>query len=133
LGFGAANALGSERTNRSRNSRRARVVLMEPVITRAWRGVPGKSFPVKGPRGQTDQSIASKEGTMSKKENTVTKKSAKEETVEVLYQKMGDRWFAFSMVDDEVFIGSISQEEINGENAARAGANQKMYKITGNS
>lgn len=34
-------------------------------------------------------------------------------TVEVLYQKMGDRWFAFSMIDDEVFVGSVTQEEID--------------------
>jgi hypothetical protein len=34
-------------------------------------------------------------------------------TVEVLYQKMGDRWFAFSLIDDEVFVGSISQDEID--------------------
>ena len=34
-------------------------------------------------------------------------------TVEVLYQKMGDRWFAFSLIDEEVFVGSISQEEID--------------------
>ncbi len=33
-------------------------------------------------------------------------------TVEILYQKMGDRWFAFSMIDDEVFVGSITQEEL---------------------
>ncbi len=39
--------------------------------------------------------------------------TAKDPTVEVLYQKMGDRWFAFSAVDEEVFIGSISQEEID--------------------
>lgn len=34
-------------------------------------------------------------------------------TVEVLYQKMGDRWYAFSLVDEEVFVGSVSQAEIN--------------------
>lgn len=37
----------------------------------------------------------------------------KDSTVKVLYQKMGDRWFAFSEVEDEVFVGSISQEEID--------------------
>ena len=36
-----------------------------------------------------------------------------DQTVEVLYQKMGDRWFAFSLVGDEVFVGSIRQEEID--------------------
>ena len=42
------------------------------------------------------------------------------ETVDVLYQKMGNRWFAFSLIDDEVFVGSLSEEEINGvaENAS---------------
>ena len=34
-------------------------------------------------------------------------------TVEVLYQKMGDRWYAFSLVDEEVFVGSVSEAEIN--------------------
>ncbi len=37
----------------------------------------------------------------------------KDDTVEVLYQKMGDRWFAFSMIDDEIFMGSIPQSEID--------------------
>ena len=41
------------------------------------------------------------------------KKMSSTDTVEVLYQKMGDRWFAFSMKDDEVFVGSISQQEID--------------------
>jgi hypothetical protein len=36
-----------------------------------------------------------------------------QETVEVLYQKLGDRWYAFSLIDDEVFVGSINQEDIN--------------------
>ena len=34
-------------------------------------------------------------------------------TVEVLYQKMGDRWYAFSLVDEDVFVGSVSEAEIN--------------------
>ena len=32
--------------------------------------------------------------------------------VEVLYQKMGARWFAFSLINDEVFVGSIGQDEL---------------------
>ena len=39
-----------------------------------------------------------------------TKKS--ENTVEVLYQKMGDRWYAFSVVDDEVFYGAVKSEDL---------------------
>lgn len=54
------------------------------------------------------------------------------ETVEVLYQKLGDRWYAFSLIDQEVFVGSISQEEIDAMEAKQARAG-KMYKITGNS
>ncbi len=38
-----------------------------------------------------------------------------QETVEVLYQKMGDRWFAFSLIGDEVFVGSVAQDEIDRE------------------
>ncbi len=37
----------------------------------------------------------------------------KTQTVDVLYQKMGDRWYAFSLLGEEVFMGSVSQEEIN--------------------
>jgi hypothetical protein len=36
------------------------------------------------------------------------------ETVEVLYQKMGDRWFAFSLIGDDVFVGSLTQDELEG-------------------
>jgi len=52
---------------------------------------------------------------MSNKNKDVNKdtKKTKDSTVEVLYQKMGDRWFAFSLIDDEVFVGSIPQGEID--------------------
>ena len=46
-------------------------------------------------------------------------KQKKEKTVEVLYQKMGDRWFAFSVIDDEMFMGSISQGEIDSVSPSR--------------
>jgi hypothetical protein len=45
------------------------------------------------------------------KKNEIRKSN--DQTVEVLYQKMGNRWFAFSLIDEEVFVGSISQEEID--------------------
>ena len=41
------------------------------------------------------------------------KDQGREQNVEVLYQKMGDRWFAFSLVDDEMFVGSMTQTEID--------------------
>ena len=49
-------------------------------------------------------------------DSIATVQNIKTDTVEVLYQKMGDRWFAFSLIDDEVFVGSLSQEEINSGN-----------------
>lgn len=47
------------------------------------------------------------------------------DSVEVLYQKMGDRWFAFSLVNEEVFVGSISQEEIDRLEAEPGTAGKK--------
>lgn len=66
-------------------------------------------------------------------QNTKTSSKKADETVEVLYQKMGERWFAFSMVDDEIFVGSISQEEIDAVEKARSGKKNAVYKISGNS
>lgn len=33
-------------------------------------------------------------------------------TAEVLYQRMGNRWFAFSLIGDDVYVGSIPQDEV---------------------
>lgn len=62
-------------------------------------------------------------------ENTGAKNTDRE--VDVLYQRMGDRWFAFSLVDDEVFFGSISPEEIAALD--RGETPQSRRKIAGNS
>ena len=35
-----------------------------------------------------------------------------EQDVDVLYQKLGDRWFAFSIINDEVFMAPIADEQI---------------------
>ncbi len=59
-----------------------------------------------------------------------------QQTVEVLYQKMGDRWFAFSLIDDEVFVGSLSAEEIAGmdEMPVKIPSSRSRHdKISGNS
>lgn len=57
-----------------------------------------------------------------------------EQNVEVLYQKMGNRWFAFSIVEGEVFMGSISQEEIDELEAREArDGKDKTFDIAGNS
>ena len=62
------------------------------------------------------------------KTTTTTTPTQQNATVEVLYQKMGDRWFAFSLVNDEVFVGSISQEQID----ALESGSQKVHAISGN-
>ena len=56
-------------------------------------------------------------------------KNTTDKNVEVLYQKMGNRWFAFSVVEGEVFMGSISQEEIDQCEAREAA---KIFGISGN-
>lgn len=35
-----------------------------------------------------------------------------DDSVEILYQKLGERWFAFSVVNGEVFWGSVDEKEI---------------------
>jgi hypothetical protein len=39
--------------------------------------------------------------------------------VEVLYQKLGDRWFAFSLVDGEVFMAPVADEVIHEIRASK--------------
>ncbi len=52
----------------------------------------------------------------------------RDQMVEVLYQKMGDRWFAFSLIDDEVFVGSITEGELKPASKV-----QKKKRDVGNS
>ena len=35
-----------------------------------------------------------------------------EQEADVLYQKLGNTWFAFSIVEDEVFMSPISEDDI---------------------
>jgi hypothetical protein len=49
--------------------------------------------------------------------------------VEVLYQKLGEKWFAFSLIDNEVFVCPVTEDEMN---AARA-KSIRGSKIIGNS
>jgi len=58
-------------------------------------------------------------------DTTIALGTGQEQTVEVLYQKMGNRWFAFSVQGEDVFVGSISQEEIDRL--------EDSYPIVGNS
>ena len=41
---------------------------------------------------------------------TATKKN--DAQVEVLYQKIGSKWYAFSIVGDEIFTGNLSEDEM---------------------
>lgn len=53
---------------------------------------------------------------MSSKENSnKTDQVAKimqptDSTVEVLYQKLGDKWYAFSVIGEDVFFSSVPEE-----------------------
>lgn len=44
----------------------------------------------------------------------------KSQTVDVLYQKMGGRWYAFSLVGDDMFMGSVSEDDVNLAASAEA-------------
>ena len=50
---------------------------------------------------------------MKNKSSKTANQVNQELDVEVLYQKLGDRWFAFSLVGDEVFMSPISEDIIN--------------------
>lgn len=69
----------------------------------------------------------------SNKAQNIKNTNNAEQTVEVLYQKMGDRWFAFSLIDDEVFVGSLTEEEVMEKKSEARNRNSKAYKIAGNS
>ena len=53
------------------------------------------------------------------KENEKTAAQAGADTVEVLYQNLGGRWYAFSIIDDEVFMGSINPESLHSAEIGR--------------
>ncbi|MFL5812200.1 MAG: hypothetical protein ACJ763_01370 [Bdellovibrionia bacterium] len=65
------------------------------------------------------------------KKNEIRKSN--DQTVEVLYQKMGNRWFAFSLIDEEVFVGSISQDEIDSLQLEQGAAPALQGPSIGNS
>lgn len=52
---------------------------------------------------------------MKKSQNTGNQNSQEinaETTAEVLYQKLGERWFAFSIIDEEVFMSPVEEDQI---------------------
>ena len=46
------------------------------------------------------------------KKNTQNNNPANDQYVDVLYQKLGDNWFAFSLIDDDVFMSPVSEDKI---------------------
>ncbi len=60
--------------------------------------------------------------------NSKTNPANTEEIAEVLYQRLGNRWYAFSVIEDELFVGSISDEEVNAQASGAPG----VFKVTGN-
>ncbi len=40
------------------------------------------------------------------------KSNSQEKDVEVLYQKLGENWFAFSIIDEDVFMSPVPEEKI---------------------
>lgn len=60
------------------------------------------------------QKISKSRRTQSaKKDAKATSATARpEREVDVLYQRIGSRWFAFSVIDDEVYMGSISDDSV---------------------
>lgn len=44
--------------------------------------------------------------------NTTTQNANQEQEAEVLYQRLGQTWYAFSIVGDEVFMSPITEDKI---------------------
>ena len=55
---------------------------------------------------------------------------SKEQDVDVLYQKLGEQWFAFSMVDEEVFMTSISDETLQEIRSVTQRPSPRDYEAT---
>lgn len=56
---------------------------------------------------------ASKSAKKNNRTNPTTQKVSDDQYVDVLYQKLGENWFAFSLIDDEVFMAPISEDQIS--------------------
>lgn len=48
----------------------------------------------------------------SKKTANDRKNNADDQIVDVLYQKLGENWFAFSLIGDEMFMSPVSDDKI---------------------
>lgn len=62
---------------------------------------------------------------------TLNSTQGTEQVADVLYQRLGNRWFAFSLVNDEVFFGAIDPELLEEPKPTKT--KQKQKKIAGTS
>jgi hypothetical protein len=81
----------------------------------------------------TTNSQQTTEGAMANNSKKNEIRNSNDQTVEVLYQKMGNRWFAFSLIDEEVFVGSISQDELENVTTEQSNAPAPRDQNIGNS
>ena len=76
-------------------------------------GVPGDDLRTHLPGGNFMSASNSKKPVNSANSvNNQTASSAGDQFVDVLYQKLGENWFAFSLIDDEVFMSPVSDDKI---------------------
>jgi hypothetical protein len=59
----------------------------------------------------------------TKQTRNAANEAVNEMDAEVLYQRLGDRWFAFSLIGDEVFMSPVDDEIIEGIRADASAAN----------
>lgn len=59
-----------------------------------------------------------------------SKQTLKEQNVDVLYQRLGEQWFAFSIVDEEVFMTSISEETLQEIRTETRQSSPRQYEAT---
>ena len=58
-------------------------------------------------------STKSKNNTSNTAVNTTANNNVtNDQFVDVLYQKLGENWFAFSLIDDEMFMSPVSDDKI---------------------
>lgn len=66
-------------------------------------------------------------------EKQTKKLSNQDKEVDVLYQKLGDRWYAFSMIDGEVFFGTVDSLHEDTEANSKKSPSVKTFKKSGQS
>ena len=65
-------------------------------------------------------------GKSGKNQNVI---EVSEKSVDVLYQKMGNHWFAFSVVGDDVYVGSIDFNDIHSHEYFHDETNRSCIEV----